>query len=386
MVFIIHYSEIALKGKNRGFFENILMNNIKLALAPFFKSSADFSIKKDNGGRLILQTDGTISENEISNRLKKIFGIANFAPTFHAKCDIENLKTLISSNIKTLSFETFKIDARRSDKKFPLSSEQINRELGAFVVEKTKKKVNLTSPDLTIFIEITPQCAYVYFEKIQGPSGLPVGSSGEILSMISSGIDSPVASWQMMKRGAKINFIHFHSYPQTSKNSIENVKEQVKKLNEYQYNSTLYLAPFLEIQKEIYKHAPENYRVIMYRYFMFKIAEAVAKKNKIKVLATGESLGQVASQTIDNIYAVNQFIKLPVFRPLIGENKEETISKAREIGTYEISIRPAPDCCTLFVPKHPETKSNPQIIKKLAAKIDKKIIKDAIKNIEVLKF
>lgn len=403
MLILIHYGEIGLKKGNRAFFERKLVENIQAAL----KDCGDFLVKREIG-RITVKSkteDPKPKIDEITGRLKKVFGIAHFSfacehPITNAdKMELavkelcEKIYSVYKDEKTDLAYrqagvlKTFKIQTQRSDKKFSLTSQELNEQIGDFIIKKTGMKVDLGSPDLTIFTEITRKTAYVYFEKIKGPGGLPVGTNGEILTLISSGIDSPVAAWYLMKRGAQANFIHFHSYPQTNKASIDNVKEIIDLLNEWQNkNCKLFFVPLLDIQKDIIKKAPEDYRVMMYRYFMLIFAEKLARDNGCKALVTGESLGQVASQTIDNIFALDGFVGMPIFRPLIGMDKEEIINKAKNIGTYDISIRPYGDCCSFFVPQHPVTKANSDTILNIAQKIDKKIIEKTASNIEAVNF
>lgn len=397
MFILIHYGEIGLKKGNRAFFERKLAENIKTAL----KDCGDFLVKREIG-RITAESkteDAKLKIDEITGRLKKVFGIAHFSFVCeHTIADTENMELIVRKLCEKIYSiykdkkrdalnKTFKIKTQRSDKNFPLTSQELNEQIGDFIITKTGMKVDLENPDLTIFVEITRKVAYVYFEKIKGPRGLPVGTSGKILTLISSGIDSPVAAWYLMKRGAWTDFVHFHSYPQTSKASIDNVKEIVGRLNEWQNGSCkLFLVPLLDIQKDIIEKAPEDYRVIMYRYFMLILAEKLALDNGCKALVTGESLGQVASQTIDNICVLDGFAGMPVFRPLIGMDKEEIINKAKNIGTYDISIRPYGDCCSFFVPEHPVTKARSDTILNIVQKIDKKIIDGTLNNIEMINF
>ena len=388
---IIHYHEIGLKGKNRFIFENRLRQNITRAL----QGEGVESVGKISG-RLILKLGEKAAWPEVKNRLQKVFGIAYFCPAFEktglkelkerglAEEFLKNLADEIWANIENKNFASFKIDAKRGQKDFPLTSQEVNQYLGALIWEKSKAKVDLEHPALTIFVELIEDFVFIYFEKIKGPGGLPAGSAGKVVALISSGIDSPVASYELMKRGAEVIFVHFHSYPSTSILSQENVKKIVKILSQYQPDSKLYLVPFLDIQKEITAKLPLNLGIIFYRRAMFKIAQKIAEQEKAKALVTGESLGQVASQTLENILVIDETSTLPVFRPLIGRDKEEIIALAKKIGTFELSILPYEDCCSLFIPAHPETKANLAIVKELETQINlEPLVNEAIQKAKV---
>lgn len=354
---VIHYGEIALKLGNRKFFESKLIENIRKALKDVGKIWL-----KHQGGRIIILIEENYDLELIRQKLQKVFGIEYFVFAHNCEQDIEQIKKDLYSLIKKKKFKTFRITARRSQKAFPMNSQRVAQELGEFVMKKMKKKVDLENFDLNIFVDIVENFAFLYFEKIECRGGLPVGVSEPLLCLMSGGIDSPVAANLMQKRGARIVYVHFDAYPATPKENSEKVKELVKVLNEYQNNSKLYLVPFLEIQKEILKIAPEDYRVIFYRRAMLRIAEKIANRESILALVTGESLGQVASQTVENIRAISEAISMPVLRPLIGFNKEEIISVARSINTYELSAQPFTDCCSLYVPKHPVTRADLNLI------------------------
>lgn len=353
---VIHYGEIALKLGNRRFFERKLLENIRKAL----KELGEIWLRHFHG-RIIILVEENYDLDLIKEKLQKVFGIEYFAFTWNSEQDLDVIKKDLYSLIKKKKFKTFRITVRRSQP-FPLTSQEIAEELGAFVKRKMKKKVDLENFDLNCYVDIIDNFVFLYFEKIQGRGGLPVGVSGPLVCLISGGIDSPVAANLMQKRGAYGVYVHFDAYPATPKENKEKVKELVKVLNEYQFNSKLYVIPFLEIQKEILKVAPEDYRVIFYRRMMFRLAQKIADREKALVLVTGESLGQVASQTVENIKAISEAVTIPILRPLIGFNKEEIVELARKIGTYELSIQPFTDCCSLYVPKHPVTRADLDLI------------------------
>ncbi len=378
---ICHYGEIALKGKNRPFFEKKLVENIRKNLG---KDKINFVERLF--GRIIIKLNKEVEEKEIEN-FKNIFGVANFSPTQKVNQNIEDIKKKVLSLLKKENFNSFRITTKRPQKKFPLTSQEVNEEVGEVICVKLNKEVNLENPDLTCYVEIVQDLAFIYTKRIEGAKGLPVGVSGKALSLISGGIDSPVASFLMMKRGVDPIYIHFHSYPFTDKASINKVKELIEILSKYQYKSKLYLVPFAEFQKRIIDKIKDKYRIVLYRRFMYRIAEKIAQKENAKVLISGEAVGQVASQTLENINAISDVIKIPVLRPLIGKDKEEIINKAKEIGTYQISIQPHDDTCSRFLPDHPETKTKVKNIEKEEEniKIEKEIEK-IMKEIKVEKF
>ena len=259
--------------------------------------------------------------------------------------------------LKDRDFDSFRITANRADKRFPVRSDEINRDLGTYVKEYSGARVDLTHPDLEIFVDVLPTGILLYFEEISGYGGLPVGVSGETMAMLSGGIDSPVAAWHMMKRGCRVSFAHFHSYPLVDMSSIEKAGELAHRLTRHQYRSRLFLIPFGEIQKRIIVSTDPAYRVILYRRLMVRITEQLARRHGAKAIVTGESCGQVSSQTLDNMVVIDQASSMPILRPLVGFNKEEIVNVARRIGTFPISILPDQDCCSLFVPRHPETRA-----------------------------
>jgi thiamine biosynthesis protein ThiI len=306
-------------------------------------------------GRLLLHLNKGASWEATVNRLRGVFGIANVAPAWRCNREIGAIEKTALELISDQRFESFRIAARRGDKGYPLTSMEVDKRLGQSVKEKTGARVDLTNPGLTLFVEILSQEAFLYLNKFRGAGGLPVGVSGKVLALLSGGIDSPVASYRMMKRGCQVSFIHFHSYPFHDKASWEKAEELVEHLTPYQFQSRLYLVPFGEIQREIVIGIPPPLRVILYRRCMLRIAQALALQEGAKALVTGESLGQVASQTLQNCATIQEAISMPILRPLIGLDKEEIIAQAREIKTYEISIQPGQDCCQFFIPAHPET-------------------------------
>jgi len=374
---LVRYGEIFLKSEMvRKMYEKKLVERIKSLLK---KAGIKFEIYKKRG-RIFVKTEKIVKASEL---LRKVFGIVSFSPCIHLNTSkkeeiIKFFKKNYNKFVKP--GKTFALEVRRIGK-HDYSSQQLANEIGKVI----RRKVNLSKPDVKIFIEVRENDTYIYTKKVKCLGGMPVSSSEKVLSLISGGIDSPVASWLAMKRGCKVVFIHFHSFPLVSKKSIEKTKELIKVLNEYQGKSKLYLIPFSEIQTRIKSLAPAKQRIVLYRRAMLKIAEEIAKKENAKALVTGESLAQVSSQTLDNILAIEEATSLPVLRPLIGMDKLEIIELAKKIKTYEISIRPQEDCCTLFVPKHPTTKAKLETIKKIEKKLKlEKLLEKAVKKAEIL--
>jgi len=380
MIIVIHYNEIALKGRNRIFFEKKLRENIKDALKGL-------SVKKVSrlDGRILVELD----EDNISAALEKIArvsGISSYSPALEVKTDLKEMKKGALSVLKYAKGKSFKVETKRNYKQFSLESIAISREVGGYLADKTALKVDVKNPDIVIGLEVLKDKTFIYSQKIKGVGGLPQGGSGKMLSLISGGIDSPVASYLMMKRGAILDFVHFHSYPYTDNASIEKAEEIVKILSGMRRGSNLYLVPIIDFQKEVVKKSDPKYRIILYRRLMYKLAEEIAKTCNAQALISGDNLGQVASQTIENLATVGHGVIIPIMRPLIGFDKEEIIAVAKKIGTYETSIEHHDDCCSIFTPKNPATKSRIQDIlleeKKLGIG---KWVKKILKNIEIKK-
>jgi thiamine biosynthesis protein ThiI len=362
---VCHYHEISLKGNNRGFFESRLQQNIEQALTGLsYRSVARLS------SRLLVELHPDSPVEEIEPRLRKVFGLVSCSPAWVSGVDLEALKANLWELVREREFQTFRISARRSDKAYPLNSQQLNEALGAFLVEKTGRKVRLEGPDLTCHLELVRRHAYLYFEKLPAVGGLPVGSAGRVAVLLSGGIDSPIAAYKVMKRGCRALFVHFHSFPHTSLESQDKVRQLVNLLNQHQYGSDLYLVPFAEAQRQVVALCPPEVRVILYRRLMLRLAERIAVRSRALALVTGDSIGQVASQTLENLHVIGAVAQLPVLRPLIGEDKEEIIQMARRLGTFEISTGPDVDCCSLFVPRHPETRAKLQNIERVEQSLD----------------
>ena len=361
---LVHYHELALKGRNRKHFEYRLVHHIRRALKPLTHVHVEAL-----QGRIRVSFENKTAWPRLEKQLKRIFGIANFSltqsvPLPHDNPDLTALKAAIKSDLPTHPYNTFRVSAKRADKRFPKTSMDVEREIGAAVVEQTGKRVQLKNPDLEILVELVPPEAYYTCHREAGPGGLPTGTGGKVVSLISGGIDSPVATYRMLKRGCKAVFVHFHGRPYLSRVSEEKVQDIVKLLTSYQLHSRLHLVPFGEIQSQIVVNSPPPVRVVLYRRLMLRIATKIAEEEEAWGLVTGDSLGQVASQTPENIVVINQATTLPILRPLIGMDKLEITQQAQAIGSFETSIEPDQDCCTLFVPKHPRTRCDlPSILK-----------------------
>lgn len=349
---VVHYHELALKGQNRPFFIRRLEQNI-------LNTTRGAGVRKilRLPGRLILVLDPSSEWKVLRERLEKVFGIANFSPAHVVPVEMEPLKQAVLKLTAGMQFQSFRIHARRGDKSLPIRSMEVNAAVGECVRLASGARVDLDRAELTIYIEMLRGKSYCYFEQARGPGGLPVGVSGTVATLLSGGIDSPLAAYRMMKRGARSLLIHFHSHPFLNRTSQEKARDLAQLLTAYQRQSRLYMVPFGELQREVVASCPVSLRVILYRRFMMRIAEHIAVLHSCGVLVTGESLGQVASQTLENISVIQEATRLPVLRPLIGLDKEEIIQQARKLGSYEISIIPDQDCCRLFVPKHPATRS-----------------------------
>jgi tRNA uracil 4-sulfurtransferase len=373
---LIRYHEIALKKGNRAYFTELLKKNLVAAVR-------DLGVKEIRSlpARLSLTFKNDIDQQTVVRRITSVFGVANFSTVERTPRDLDRIQSRILESLNGVSFSSFRIETQRSDKSFPLTSPEINRQLGAAVKERSGARVDLSHPELTIRVEILPRDAFFSFDKIAGAGGLPVGASGRVLSLISGGIDSPVAAYRMMQRGCRLIFVHFHSVPYLDKTSQEKVRQLVSILTRHQFQSRLYLVPFAEIQRQIVTAVNRPLRVILYRRMMLRIGQGIAREEKAKALVTGESLGQVASQTLENMAVIQQASTLPILRPLVGMDKQEIIDQARRIGTFDISSIPDQDCCQLFVPKHPATKAKLGEVEEAESRIDiQDLIRSGIEN------
>jgi tRNA uracil 4-sulfurtransferase len=364
-IFIIRSGEASLKGHNKPFFEKMLAERIRKLLRKF-----DGVEVRRMGGLIFIRTNKAILKADILKELSKVFGIASISPAVEVACDLEDIGKAaveyMNELIQEQGVKTFKVEAKRADKNFPIQSPEIAKKIGGEILKGCKVlSVDVHTPDVSLFIDVRSDITYIYQQKISGHGGLPLGTNGKGMILLSGGIDSPVAAWMMAKRGMNIEAVHFHSYPYTSERAQEKVEDLAGVLAIYCSRFKMHTINLLPIQEQIAMNCPEEEMTILLRRFMMRIAEEVARKNGCSMLITGESLGQVASQTAESIVVTDAAVSIPVMRPLIAIDKVDIMATAREIGTFEISIQPYEDCCTVFLPKHPITK--PRIERILAS-------------------
>ncbi len=379
---VVRYAEIHLKGLNRPYFERMLVDRIRNAL-----SSIPARIEREQGRVFIYDIPEQDIEKSVS-RICSVFGVHSVSPSY---CVPKEWDAICSSAIllmegKTSQPSTFKCYAKRSDKRFPMTSEQICRELGHILLEKYPTlTVDVHRPTIHVNIEIRQSSAFIYTDEIKGVGGMPVGTNGKAMLLISGGIDSPVAGYMIAKRGVSLAAVHFYSYPYTSERARDKVISLAKIVSRYAGDLDLYLVSFTEIQLAIYEKCPSSETTVLMRRLMMKIAERIAIQCGAQALITGESIGQVASQTMDSLVCTDDAVSLPVFRPLIGFDKEEIIEKAQMIGTFETSILPFEDCCTVFVPQHPVTRPKVNQLRESESLVDfEPMIQTAIDTAELM--
>ncbi|NLK21547.1 MAG: tRNA 4-thiouridine(8) synthase ThiI [Epulopiscium sp.] len=385
-IYLIKYGEIAIKGKNRYLFENALLTNVKRSIQKL----GSFHIQKDQG-RILIEPKTDVDSEEVIGQLKKVFGVVGICVGIkNEDINMNTIKETALFHIKSIcqkSQYTFKVETRRSDKGFPLNSMEISKEVGAFILDNMGEqlKVDVHSPDIRLSVELR-NSLYVYSKVIPGPGGMPLGTNGKAMLLLSGGIDSPVAGWMVAKRGVEIGGIYFESPPYTSERAKQKVIDLARKIANYTGEFKLFIVPFTDIQMEIYQKCPRGQLTIIMRRIMMKISERIAKNENAQALITGESIGQVASQTIQSLSVTNEAVELPVFRPLIGFDKEDIVTISKKIDTYEISILPYEDCCTIFVPKHPETKPKLEYILKSEKALEniEIMMEKAVENTEVI--
>ncbi len=381
---LLKYGEIALKGLNKPIFERKLLDNIKSRLDRIGK----FSVRRAQSTVYVEPLDDEANMQDALSILKKIFGIVNICPVVKCEKDMESIAKTAVECLKDLCPEgkTFKVEAKREDKKFPLNSPQICMQLGGMILDADLGlRVDVHNPDITVNVEVRGD-AFVYTEKIKGAGGMPVGTNGRATVLLSGGIDSPVAGYMIAKRGVELEAVHFHSHPYTSDRAKEKVVDLAKEMAAYCGKIRLHIVPFTEIQLAIIEKCPENYLTVIMRRIMMRIAERISNSNSSAALITGESIGQVASQTMESLVCTDNAVNMPVFRPLIGMDKEEIVAISKKIETYETSILPYEDCCTIFVPKHPKTKPVLAEIIEAETALDniEEMIEEAIAGEEIL--
>ncbi len=378
MYVVVHYAEIGLKGRNRPRFEERLRAN----LARSLRSLAEPRIRR-LFGRILVELPEHTAFEEVRRRVETVFGVAYFSQVTLTKPELPEIEQAVDAYIKGRSFESFGVRVRRVEKELPFTSNELERHLGQRIQQRRGARVELSRPDLWIVLHLLSREALLLHDKIPGPGGMPVGTAGQVLCLISGGIDSPVAAYQLLKRGCTLSYVHFHSQPFTSAASQRKVREVVSILARHQGPVHLYLVPFGELQQTLVREAAEAPRFVLYRRFMLRIAEALAEREEALGLVTGESLGQVSSQTLGNVDTINRVATLPVLRPLIGADKAEIVELAQRIGTFEISIEPDEDCCSYLMPSRPATWTRPEAIASIERALDVKgMVEAALAGVE----
>lgn len=384
-IFIVRCGEVALKGMNKPYFERMLVERIKKLLKKF----DGISVKRHEG-LIFVRADEHLDKNAIIREISKVFGVASISPAVECESTMEAIGKAAVDYMMTAIDErgvkTFKVEAKRADKTFPVKSPDIGRKIGAEVLKGCKVlRVDVHHPDCLLFVDVRHDKSYIYQDKIAGFGGLPLGTNGKGMSLLSGGIDSPVATWMMAKRGMMIEAVHFHSYPYTSQRAQEKVEALARIVATYCGRFRMHVVNLLPIQEKIVENCPEEETTILVRRFMMRIAEQLALKTDCGMLITGENLGQVASQTAEALVVTDDAVKMPVMRPLIAMDKVDIMDKAQEIGTYETSIQPYEDCCTVFLPKHPVTKPKLERILQSESRLDcEALIKAAVESEEVI--
>jgi thiamine biosynthesis protein ThiI len=367
-VVVVHYHEISLKRGNRPLFLRHLARNLRSATADLGPVTL-----RQRPGRIVLDLDEHPQPEAVRDRVLRVCGVASASLGYRTSATLDAMKSLVGRLVEGRQFASFRVSARRAFKTYPMSSVEMNRALGAFVLERVPTtRVSLERFEVEIVVEVLPDEAFVSLDRRPGPGGLPVGASGTVAALLSGGIDSPVAAWRMMKRGCRVVFVHFHSVPYLPETSQAKARALVERLTGWQYASQLYMVPFGEIQREVVLSVPPPARVVVYRRLMVRIAEEIARRTGAMALATGESLGQVASQTLENIARIDEAASMPILRPLIGMDKLEITEQAKHLDTFEISIEPDADCCTLFTPKHPFTRMQEDEVRAAESRLDVK--------------
>lgn len=380
-VILIKNGELALKGLNRSTFEEVLIKNLRWRLKPL----GAFTFRKAQSTIYIEPQDAAVDWDEVSDRVAKVFGISAFSRACVTEKEMPAILAAATSYLEQplRRAKTFKVEAKRADKRFPLTSPQLCAQVGAHLLEAYPHlTVDVHHPEVTVWVEIRDFAAYIHGPQLPGAGGMPVGTGGKAAILLSGGIDSPVAAYMMAKRGIELAAVHFASPPYTSERAELKVKTLLQQVGEYAGHTTLYIVPFTHIQEEIGRHCPEELFTLVMRRFMMKIASRLAEQKGCGALITGESVGQVASQTIGALQCTDAVATLPVFRPVIGMDKEEIIAIARRIGTFETSIQPYEDCCTVFTPRHPRTRPRVEELEQAEQKLSvEELIAEAIAGV-----
>src|SRR2546421_1868986 len=382
-VVVAHYHEVGLKGRNRSFFERRLADNIRWALRGLGTASV-----RPIPGRILVELGPCTDLDDVAERLGRVFGLSGFAPAVEVLADMDAMVAAALGLAAEAPFESFRVRARRGHSSFPESSQRINEIVGQAVKDATGARVDLSHGEWTCHIELVQNRAFLYPTRAGGPAGLPAGTSGRVVSLLSGGIDSPVASWELGKRGASVTAVHFHGQPYSDPSSARQAARLARHLAPWLRGIDLWLVPFGDVQAEIVTTAPAELRTILYRRFMMRISQSLALSIGAEALVTGESLGQVASQTLPNLRAIDAVVtEVPVLRPLIGRDKIEIEALARSIGTYDISIDPHQDCCVLFAPRHAATRARPAQLEAAEASLDTDaLVAKALANAEMRSF
>ncbi|MFN7982609.1 MAG: tRNA uracil 4-sulfurtransferase ThiI [Vicinamibacterales bacterium] len=379
---VVHYKELALKGRNRPWFVQLLVSNLRVALRGL-----DVTRIRSVMGRIEIDLGPDTSFDAVRDRIRHVFGIANFSLAGRASHDFQELANAILADLGDREVASFRVSARRADKRIPYTSPQIEREVGGLIKLARGWKVDLDEGELTIHLEMLPTHAFYFFGKEPGAGGLPTGTGGKLACLLSGGIDSPVAAYRMMRRGCTVMFVHFHSYPILSRASQEKVREIATLLTRYQQHSRLAMVAFGELQQQVVLAVPPEFRVVIYRRLMLRIAEQLARKWKARALVTGEVVGQVASQTLENLTAIAEVSGLEILRPLVGMDKDEIADQAAAIGTLSISNIPDQDCCTLFTPRNPATRARLDDVVRAEALLPiDDMVKRAVESAEIEEF
>jgi tRNA uracil 4-sulfurtransferase len=379
---IVHYQEIALKGKNRPWFVTRLVRNLR-------EATRGTGVREVRAlmGRIEIALGESAEWKAVRERVSRVFGVANYAKAGRTPLDLDAIAAAILADLGPEDPASFRVSVRRADKRFPMTSPEIEREVGGRIKIARGWHVDLAKPAFTIRVETLAHEAFYSFGNEKGAGGLPTGVSGRVACLLSGGIDSPVAAWRMMRRGCRVVFIHFHSYPILSRASQEKTRELARLLTTFQLRSRLLLVPFGEIQQRVVLSVAPPLRVVIYRRLMMRIAEALARENRALGLVTGEVVGQVASQTMENLTSIDEVVSMPVLRPLIGMDKDEITAEAQRLQSFPISIIPDQDCCTLFTPRHPVTRAKHREVMAAEASLDiDEIVKQAVAGTVVEEF